>query len=288
MSRARIEHMRQLNGAEIAGFIQERQAAQVRYLRQSRKILPKLAIVRTNSAPVVDSYMRLKREYGAAILVDVDVHTIPQNEAIATIKQLNEDPTVHGIIVQLPIPDPSQTSEILDTVDPRKDVDGLHSKPVLDAATPTAVMWLLAGYNVELRGKNILVVGQGRLVGKPLTHMLEASGLEVHTADRTTDDLPLLTRAADIIISATGVPGLLKDDMIKIGAVVVDAGVATDKNGLVGDVDPAVRERSDLTITPVKGGVGPLTVCALFENVIRAATAAGPVPVSPAQQPAEE
>ena len=280
--------MRQLNGAEIAGFIQERQAAQVRYLRQSRKIFPKLAIVRTNPAPVVDSYMRLKREYGADILIDVDVHTIPQSDAIDLIKKLNADPTVHGVIVQLPIPDPSQTAEILDMVDPRKDVDGLHSHPVLDAATPTAIMWLLAGYNIELRGKNILVVGQGRLVGKPLTRMLEASGLEVHTADRSTDDLPLLTRAADVIITATGVPGLLKDDMIKIGAVVVDAGVATDKNGLVGDVDPAVRGREDLTITPVRGGVGPLTVCALFENVIRAASAAEPAPALPAQQPAAE
>jgi len=280
--------MRQLNGAEIACFIQERQAAQVRYLRQSRKIFPKLAIVRTNPAPVVDSYMRLKREYGADILIDVDVHTIPQSDAIDLIKKLNADPTVHGVIVQLPIPDPSQTAEILDMVDPRKDVDGLHSHPVLDAATPTAIMWLLAGYNIELRGKNILVVGQGRLVGKPLTRMLEASGLEVHTADRSTDDLPLLTRAADVIITATGVPGLLKDDMIKIGAVVVDAGVATDKNGLVGDVDPAVRGREDLTITPVRGGVGPLTVCALFENVIRAASAAEPAPALPAQQPAAE
>jgi methylenetetrahydrofolate dehydrogenase (NADP+)/methenyltetrahydrofolate cyclohydrolase len=98
-----------------------------------------------------------------------------------------------------------------------------------------------------------------------------ASGLEVTTADRTTGDLPALTRNADIIISATGVAGLLKSDMIKVGAVVVDAGVATDKNGLVGDVAEDVRERTDLTITPVKGGVGPLTVCALFDNVIRSA-----------------
>jgi methylenetetrahydrofolate dehydrogenase (NADP+)/methenyltetrahydrofolate cyclohydrolase len=280
--------MRILNGQEIADFIKERQAAQVRRLRQSLRVYPKLAIIRTNPAPVVDSYMKLKREYGADILIDVDVHTVPQNEAVALITKLNADPTVHGIVVQLPLPDPSQTAIILDAVDPRKDVDGLHSQPVLDAATPTAILWLLAGYNVELRGKNILVVGQGRLVGKPLTQMLRASGLTVQTADRTTDDLPVLTRSADVIISATGVPGLIKEDMIKIGAVVVDAGVATDKNGLVGDVDPAVRERSDLTITPPRGGVGPLTVCALFDNVIRAALAVAPTPVSPAPQPAGE
>lgn len=263
--------MRILNGQEIAEFIKERQAAQVRALRQAHKIFPKLAIVRTNAAPVVDSYMRLKRSYGEDVLIDVDVHTIQQSEALELIKKLNADDSVHGVIVQLPLPDPEQTSEILDAVDPAKDVDGLHSAAVLDAATPTAILWLLAGYNVELRGKNILIVGQGRLVGQPLARMMAASGLEVVTADRHTTDLPSLTRNADVIISATGVPGLLKSDMIKPGAVVVDAGVATDKNGLVGDVAEDVRERDDLTITPVKGGVGPLTVCALFDNVIRVA-----------------
>jgi methylenetetrahydrofolate dehydrogenase (NADP+)/methenyltetrahydrofolate cyclohydrolase len=263
--------MRMLNGLEIAEFVKERQAAQVRALRQAHKIFPKLAIIRTNPAPVVDSYMKLKRDYGEDILIDVDVHNVPQDDALALIKKLNADPTVHGIIVQIPVPDPSKTTEILDAVDPAKDVDGLHSNPVLDGATPTAIVWLLAGYNVELRDKNVLVVGQGRLVGAPLARMLRASGLQVTTADRETADLPALTRQADVIISATGVPGLLKSDMIKIGAVVVDAGVATDKNGLVGDVAEDVRERDDLTITPVKGGVGPLTVCALFDNVIRAA-----------------
>lgn len=263
--------MRLLNGQEIAGFIKERQAAQVRALRQAHGVFPKLAIIRTNPAPVVDSYMKIKREYGADILIDVDVHTIAQHEALPLIKKLNADPSVHGIIVQLPIPDPAQTAEILDTVDPQKDVDGLHSHAVLDAATPTAIIWLLAGYNIELRGKQILVIGQGRLVGWPLARMLRSSGLEITTADRGTDNLPALTRVADVIITATGVPGLLTPDMIKIGAVVVDAGVATDKNGLVGDVDAAVRQRDDLTMTPEKGGVGPLTVCALFDNVIRAA-----------------
>jgi 5,10-methylene-tetrahydrofolate dehydrogenase/methenyl tetrahydrofolate cyclohydrolase len=263
--------MRILNGSDLAGFIKERQAHQVRALRQAHMVLPKLAIIRTNSAPVVDSYMKIKRQYGADILIDVEVHDVAQKDAVLEITKLNTDPSVHGIIVQLPLPDPAQTEEILNTVAPQKDVDGLHSNAILDAATPTAILWLLAGYNIELRGKKILVVGQGRLVGKPLTRIMRASGLEVITADRHTEDLPTLLRSADIIISATGVPGLIKANDIKLGAVVVDAGVATDKNGLVGDVDPAARERADLTITPVKGGVGPLTVCALFDNVIRVA-----------------
>lgn len=268
--------MRLLNGAELAGYIQERQAHQVRGLRQAYQVSPKLAIIRTNPAPVVDSYMRLKKEYGADILVDVDVHTIQQAEAIDRIKQLNADPTVHGIIVQLPIPDPSQTDEILNAVAPEKDVDGLRQDPAMDAATPMAINWLLAGYNVELRGKHILIVGQGRLVGKPLARIWRESGLDVETADKATENLAQAVRQADVVVTATGQPGLITSDMLKIDAVVVDAGVATDKNGLVGDVAPDARERHDLTITPEKGGVGPLTVCALFENVIRAARDSAP------------
>lgn len=265
--------MRLLNGAELAGFIKQRQAHQVRALRQAYSITARLAIIRTNPDPVVDTYMRLKQRYGSDILVEVDVHTIQQAQAIKVIDQLNNDATVHGIIVQLPLPDTSQTDVILNAVDPKKDVDGLCAQPVLDAATPTAIQWLLVGYNIELRHKRIVIVGQGRLVGRPLAAMWRHSGLDVQTADKTTQDLSGMLGEADIIVSAVGQPGLITASMIKKGAVVVDAGVATDKNGLVGDIAANVRERDDLIITPEKGGVGPLTVCALFENVIRVAEA---------------
>lgn len=263
--------MKLLNGTDLSGFIQERQARQVRALRQAHGIAPHLAIIRTNPDPVVDSYMKLKQAYGNEILIDVTVHTIDQSEALAKIEALNEDPAVHGIIVQIPLPDVSQTTEILNAVAPHKDVDGLAEGTVFDPATPLAINWLLAGYNIELKGKNILVIGQGRLVGKPLTHVWNSSGYTVATADRSTDDLAALTKAADVIVCATGKPNLLTADMIKTDAVIVDAGVATDNNGLVGDVAPDIRELPNITITPEKGGVGPLTVCALFENVIRAA-----------------
>lgn len=264
--------MKLLNGSELADFIKARQAQQVRALRDTTHVVPKLAIIRTNPSPIVDRYMALKRRYGDDIGVLVDVHTIEQRQAIERITELNADPSVHGIIVQLPVPDPRQTTEILDSVEPHKDVDGLHSQPVLDAATPTAINWLLAGYNVDLRNKHILIIGQGRLVGQPLATMWRNSGLDVETADRSTQHLAEAVSRAAVIVSATGHPGLLTSDMIQQGAIVVDAGVATDKNGLVGDVAPDVRTRDDLTITPEKGGVGPLTVCALFENVIRSAT----------------
>lgn len=263
--------MKLLNGKELASYIKERQARDVRALRQAHHTVPKLAIIRTNPDPVVDSYMKLKQEYGTDILIDVDVHTIEQSEAQERIAMLNADPSVHGIIVQIPLPDPAETTVILDSVGADKDVDGLAEHTTFDPATPMAIGWLLAGYNIDLNAKQIVIVGHGRLVGQPLAKLWRNSGLTVTVADKKTPDLAEVTRRADILVTATGVPGLIKTPMIKPEAVIVDAGVATDKNGLIGDVAPEIRELPNITITPEKGGVGPLTVCALFENVIRAA-----------------
>lgn len=264
--------MKILNGSELAGFIKERQAHQVRALRQAHHIAPRLAIIRTNPDPVVDSYMKLKQGYGADILIDVDVHTLDQTDALSEIKKLNKDDSVHGIIVQIPLPDRSQTDEILNAVSADKDVDGLAQKTTFDPATPLAINWLLAGYNVNLANKHIVIVGHGRLVGKPLAKIWRDSDFDVEIADKNVKNLSEVTKKADVIICATGVPGLITADMIKPDAVIVDAGVATDKNGLVGDAAQDVRELPNITITPEKGGVGPLTVCGLFENVIRSAS----------------
>lgn len=265
--------MKLLNGRELAEFIKERQVHEVRALRQAHNIAPKLAIIRTNPDPVVDSYMKLKQAYGEDILVDVDVHTVGQNEALARVHELNSDANVHGIIVQIPLPDPSQTDEILNAVVPHKDVDGLGQNAIMDAPTPMAINWLLAGYNVDFNGKRIVIVGHGRLVGKPLKKLWEQSNYEVEIADKHTENLGEVVGNADILVCATGAPGIITASMVKPNAVIVDAGVATDSNGLVGDVAADVRNLPDITITPEKGGVGPLTVCALFENVIRAARA---------------
>ena len=265
--------MKILNGKELAEFIKERQAHQVRGLRQAHEIAPKLAIVRTNPDPVVDSYMKLKQGYGEDILIDVEVHTIDQSEALKRIKILNTEDTIHGIIVQIPLPDTTQTTEILNAVSADKDVDGLGAATKFDPATPMAINWLLSGYNTNFTGRHIVIVGQGRLVGRPLARMWQNSGYDVEVADKRTENLKEVVLGADILVSATGTPGLITADMVKPDAVIVDAGVATDSNGLVGDVAPDVRELPDITITPEKGGVGPLTVCALFDNVIRAARA---------------
>lgn len=260
-----------MNGRELAEFIKERQAHQVRALRQSMHIQPKLAIVVTIEHPAIEVYMRMKQRYGSDILVDVDVHRVKQADAPELIKTLNKDDSVHGIIVQLPLEDPSKTDEIVDLVAPEKDVDALGKNATLDPATPLAILWLLAGYNIDLRGKDIVLVGRGKLVGAPLEHMLKNSDLFVRVVDRSTKDITAELQLADVIVTATGSPGLVTADMIKQGAIVVDAGVAGEEGKTVGDLAEDVYERDDLTITPRKGGVGPLTICTLFDNVIRAA-----------------
>lgn len=266
--------MKVLNGLELAGYIKERQAKQVRNLRQSYKTFPKLAIVRTTDNPVILTYVKKKQQYGEDILIAVDDYRADsEDEALERIRALNEDPGVHGIIVQLPLKDASRTDELVNAVASEKDVDALGENAVLDAATPMAINWLLTGYNVELSGKHIVIIGNGRLVGAPLARMWKNSGLDIKVIDSSVTDLASAVKNADVIVTATGNPGLITSDMLREGAVVVDAATASEDGKIVGDVAADVRMRDDLIITPEKGGVGPLTVTALFDNVIRAARA---------------
>ena len=263
--------MKLLNGLELASYIKERQAREVRALRQAWNTMPKLAIVQVKDDPVINTYVRLKKQYGADILIDVDIHRVDQAATPELIKQLNADGSVHGIIVQLPLEDTAQTDEIVNLVAPEKDVDALGTQAQFEPATPMAILWLLSGYNIELAGKKVLLIGRGKLVGAPLEKILKASDIDVETVGREAEDLSAHSKAADVIITATGSPAILYSSMIKQDAVIVDAGVASESGKTVGDLAPDVYEREDLTVTPQRGGVGPLTVCALFENVIRAA-----------------
>jgi methylenetetrahydrofolate dehydrogenase (NADP+)/methenyltetrahydrofolate cyclohydrolase len=263
--------MKILSGTELVGYIKERQAKQVRALRQSWRVIPKLAIVYTGNNPVISTYMRLKKEYGDDILIDVDIHNPTDVELIAKIHELNHDETIHGIIVQLPLGDKTMTEEVLKSVAPEKDVDGLGSDEFFTPATAMAIDWLIAGYNVELYGKKIAIIGNGRLVGAPLGKLWKGANLDVEIYNSKTVDLAGAVQASDVIVTATGVPSLIKNDMIKYGAVLVDAGTASENGKIVGDVSEEIRLRQDISITPIRGGVGPLTVAALFDNVIRAA-----------------
>lgn len=263
--------MRLLDGLELSGYIKERQLKQVRALRQSWRVIPRLAIIQTINDPVIDTYVRLKKIYGADINIEVDVYKVAQNDLLSQIQTLNQDESVHGIIIQLPLADTLQTDAAVNAVLPVKDVDGLGKDATLTPATAMAIDWLLAGYNVTLEDKTIAIVGNGRLVGLPLAKMWQRAGLNVTVYDEKTLDLASELQKYNLIVAATGIPSLITRDMVKPGATVVDAGTAAEHGKIVGDLASEVRELDDITITPVKGGVGPLTVAALFDNVIRAA-----------------
>ncbi len=263
-----------LDGTELADYIMERQAKQVRNLRQSWNTAPKLAIVQTVDDPVIDTYVRMKQRYGIDIAVDVEVLRPEPGAILETIAALNDDSSVHGIIIQLPLVDGADVDTVVNAVLASKDVDGLATRSDFTAATAQAIDWLLAGYNVELKDKKIAIVGNGRLVGGPLSQLWQSAGYNVTVFDEHSKNMAKSLRRHSVVVSAAGVPGLITSDSIQPGAVVVDAATSAEHGKVVGDVSSEVRQRGDLIITPEKGGVGPLTVASLFDNVIRAARAA--------------
>lgn len=266
--------MRYLNGSDLASFIKVRQAKQVRGLRQAEGIVPTLAIVRCDEGnPVIGMYVRLKKQYGEDILIDVQEYRETPETAKGRLQSLSKDELVNGIIIQLPVEPETLTEELIELLPPEKDVDGLGRASLFDAATPTAIDWLLAGYGIDIARKKIAIVGAGRLVGAPLLTRWQNSGLDVALFDKNDGkDLRAELPQYDMVVSATGQPGLITSDMLAQKAVVVDAGVSVEAGVALGDVASSVRSnRQDITITPEKGGVGPLTVAALFDNVILSA-----------------
>jgi methylenetetrahydrofolate dehydrogenase (NADP+)/methenyltetrahydrofolate cyclohydrolase len=256
--------MKLLDGKSVAEFIQERHARQVAGMEKP----PRLAIIRSQDNEAGDRYLKMKRRYGEEIGVPVDLYVETAHTILDRIEQLNRDQSVTGIIIQLPIGAAEITAQATAAVAKDKDVDGLAPGSPFEAATPKAVLWLMAAHNVDLAGR-IVVVGQGRLVGKPLADRIAAQGLDVVRCDINTGDLAAETRRADILFTGTGRAGLIKPDMVKVGAVLVDTG--SPRN----EFDPALYDRDDLTITPNPGGVGPMTVASLFDNLLIAAQRQG-------------
>ncbi len=252
--------MKLLTGRDIADFIKQRHMGMV----PGFSVTPKLAIIRSKDNEAGDRYLKMKRQYGLDIGALVDLYVETSGTILDRIATLNADPTVTGIIIQLPLTDQAITDQATAAVAPAKDVDGLAPGTTFEAATPKAALWLLAAHNVDLAGR-IVVVGQGRLVGKPLADRLEASGHDVVRCDIHTKDLKAETIQADILFTGTGQEHLIKPDMVKHGAVLVDTGSPRY------EFDPGLYSRDDLTLTPNPGGVGPMTVVSLFDNLLIAA-----------------
>lgn len=262
--------MKLLYGRDLASFIKVRQAKQVRNLRQSWQTFPKLAIIQTVDDPVIGTYIDLKKRYGSDILIEVDSYMVEHSQLKELIDRLNNDEAVHGVILQLPLAEPAETEEMVNLVAPEKDVDGLGARTGYTPATPLAIDWLLAGHNINLVDKKIAVVGRGRLVGEPLAKLWASQGLDVTVFDKSNPVSDKLLNY-DVVATAVGQAGIIHSEFIKSGAIVIDAGTASDSGTIRGDVVESAYQRDDITITPQRGGVGPLTVAALFDNVITAA-----------------
>jgi len=207
--------------------------------------------------------------------------SISQDEIIATIEMMNANPRIDGILVQLPLPKHIDTNKILEVINPKKDVDGFHAYNVgrlvtgLDcfvACTPLGVMKMFEEYNIELRGKDVCVVGASNIVGKPMASLLLNAEATVTITHIHTKDLKAHTSRADIVVVGVGVPGLIKEDMVKVGAIVIDIGINRIADGsLVGDVDFEHVSPKCSYITPVPGGVGPMTIAMLLSNTLKSA-----------------
>ena len=247
---------------------------------------PGLATVLVGDDPASHTYVRGKRRDAEEVGIRSFHHELPadmaQSDLIDLIKSLNEDDAVDGILVQLPLPGDLHSEGAVEAISPAKDVDGLHpfslgmlvlGRPGLRPCTPSGVMRILDHYGISTAGARAVVVGRSLLVGRPLTMMLSEKGVDstVSVAHSRTGDLAAITAAADILVAATGSPGLIGPDHVKPGATVIDVGINRTDAGLVGDVDFDRVVEVAGAITPVPGGVGPMTRAMLLSNTLRAA-----------------
>jgi methylenetetrahydrofolate dehydrogenase (NADP+)/methenyltetrahydrofolate cyclohydrolase len=250
----------------------------------AKKLKIGLAVILVGENPASVSYVRQKKlaaEKVGFTFREVNLpSSVSEKKLIAEIEKLNKDRKIQGFIVQLPLPQKIDARKILEKISPAKDVDGFHPTnfgrgflqlPALLPATPAGILRLLDEYRIALRGKNIVVVGHSNIVGKPLAMLLINRDATVSVCHEFTKNLAAFTKNADILISATGVPHLIRAQNLKKGVVVIDAGCAKLKNKLVGDVDFDSVAKIASKITPVPGGVGPMTVAILIENTLRAA-----------------
>ena len=274
---------RTLDGKALSAQVLDRVAGEVRACRDAG-VQPCLAVVLAGDDPASAVYVRSKGRRAREAGIEARDHRLPASvtteELLALVAELNADETVDGILVQLPLPDGVDERAVLQAVDPRKDVDGFHpdnlgrlvlGAPRFVACTPLGCMMLLQAGGVELAGASALVLGRSNIVGKPVAHLLLQAHATVTIAHSRTRDLPERVAAADVVVAAVGRPGLVRGEWIRPGAAVIDVGINRVDGKLCGDVEfEAARERAGC-ITPVPGGVGPMTIACLMSNVALAA-----------------
>jgi methylenetetrahydrofolate dehydrogenase (NADP+)/methenyltetrahydrofolate cyclohydrolase len=267
-----------MDGAALAATVRARVKQEVAELGDLG-----LATVLVGDDPASQIYIRLKHKAAD----EVGIHAIdrrlpadtPDDVVLELIAELNDDDAVDGILVQTPLPDHVDEARVMRTIDPMKDVDGLHpfnagqlffGRQTLVPATPAGIMQLLDEYRIGVAGARAVVVGRSLIVGRPVAMLLLHQNATVTICHSRTDDLARQTLDADILVAAVGIPRLITADMVKQGATVIDVGITRTDAGLIGDVDPGVAEVAAY-LTPVPGGVGPMTIAALLDNTLRAA-----------------
>jgi methylenetetrahydrofolate dehydrogenase (NADP+) / methenyltetrahydrofolate cyclohydrolase len=286
-----------IDGKASAAKLREKITAFTAELKSKHGIQPGLATVLVGNDPASEVYVKNKRKTAETIgfkSVHVELPAdVAQDELLARVKALSADPSVHGILVQLPLPKHLDENAVLDALDPAKDVDALTPKNAglllsgrahLVSCTPSGVMLLLKEYMGDIAGKEALVIGRSLLFGKPAAQLLLAANATVTMAHSRSKDLPALARRADILVAAIGRPGFVKADWVKPGAVVIDVGInrvdaGEGKYKLVGDVDYDAAKEVAGAITPVPGGVGAMTIVCLMHNTLIAACAQNNLPL---------
>jgi methylenetetrahydrofolate dehydrogenase (NADP+) / methenyltetrahydrofolate cyclohydrolase len=275
-----------IDGKAVAAAVRSRVAGEVKAFESERGRTPQLVTVIVGDDPASEVYVAGKHRACEEVGMRSVHHGLPaatsEAELLALVEELNGDGDVDGILVQLPVPEQIDPDRVVATIDPGKDVDGLtpvnagllaHGMPGIVSCTPAGVMELLRHEGVELEGAEAVVVGRSKLVGIPVARLLLAANATVTSCHSRTRDLPAVCRRADVLVAAVGVPGLLGADAVKPGATVIDVGVNRTADGLRGDVDFEAAAEVAGAITPVPGGVGPMTVAMLLVNTLAAARA---------------
>ena len=276
--------MHLLNGKELAQKLQQEMTQEVTELKE-KGLQPGLAVILVGEDPASQVYVRNKERAANNIGMYSVVYRLPETtseaDLINKIEELNHDDKVHGILVQLPLPKHINEDLVLDTIDPAKDVDGFHpmnlgnlfaGKPTMIPCTPAGIMELIKLSGLDLAGKNAVIIGRSNIVGKPMAHLLLQANATVTICHSKTKDLPKVAKQADVLVVAIGRANFVTADFVKEGAVVIDVGINRDENNkLTGDVK--FDEVAPLTsyITPVPGGVGPMTITMLMRQTIDAA-----------------